>query len=232
MLEKGANPGQRITATTDNDEHTLVFATEKPGPQASSAAYVYSASLGYAPLRTVAEVGGNVKAEMLHAYTVDRKGTALPTPALTMKADFTGGGRVRLVVWHIKTWRDSVRKDDLKPILPDSYVMVDQRFGKAPRFISHDAEGEMIKRSLEEMDKTVGNQATITTSGPDGASGERNTPNPNPTKPLTGQDSQLAPRTSRQWLWLGIVGAAVALTVVAGVLIRRGRTHAESAKLE
>ncbi len=223
MLEMGPNPGQKITASADNDEHKLVFATEQPGPQASSVTHLYSASLGYAPLRTVSEVGGIVKMEIFHAYTLDREGTTIPTPTLTTKADFVGGGKVRLVVWHIKTWKDTVKETDLKPVLPESYVMVDQRFGKSPLFISRDAEGQMITRSLEEMGKTVGQEATAGTSGATNTTSEPDSSLP--AKPMVIQEKQTTQRTSSLWLWLGLVGGAMVLTLAAVLRLRCNKTR-------
>lgn len=107
--------------------------------------------------------------------------------------------------------------------------IVDERFGKAPLFISHDAEGRMITRSLDEMGKTTGPAPTTVGSGTSRPSeGSRPVLRP---KSLPGQEGQPGLSSyGRAGLWLAIVAVAAILTYVVILFARRNRDRGESSK--
>ncbi len=230
MMEKGANPGQRITATTKGDEHILVFGDEGGGSDATSATYVFSAALGYATIRCVTQAHGNIQKEVLSVYS-EREGTALPTPTLTVTADFPKGeGKVRVTAWWTRHWQDTVKEEDLQPVLPTKYVMIDERFGKAPLFVSVDNRGEKLTRPLEETDTS-----SLPNKGRSFAA-SRSVDDQNSVAPRVAQGT--APKADHVetpgpikvgvWVWLVAVSFVVALLLLVARAMRHKSMKSQS----
>jgi hypothetical protein len=227
MVEEGARPGQTIRTSSTDDQVSVVFSSES-----SSATYVFSRRLAYAPVHVYAEAKSKRLLEKLYAYSTGTGDAFLPRPCVALESDFRSDGTVEIDLWLVDRWLTTVAESDLQVKLPAEYLLVDRRFGGKPLlvFAGPGRPSNALAQGAEPCDTRFGpepNAAVHRMSSPSPREGDS-------LDQIVSQKSQDSPSPNDRPYVLSLAWGAAALLLVSsftGVVvwlkIRKGATGAD-----